>query len=547
MPNPNGPGPFKNLGDSFFDGANQATLMLDLQMGFGNDPDNNRIEIPDARSFTLVRSQPDAIIADFFIQLDEGPTDELRAVTGQLPDDLQLITETDSQTETTLHLGIYSLNPTTGSYTGLACGPLDSLANSHFSGLTSEIVDGHRRYILTAAAGSVFHDLLDEDAGTYQVRVSSQPCNGLDLSPLHRTDFIITPSQGVAIRFHYRDLLGSSALSRLYSHRMEGSEPGATIDLDLAGGPLTLYPHPAERTFYEPFGSPITGTAGETRYTDHERDPNSGFNYMKGRYQLPEQFVFNRPDPKRDWDWLRPNTINLYQYTSNDPINAWDPDGFGTRFELDQLRYAKAELDREDEIGPEAAKAERQESRKVQLAIAGIVIPIGVAGLTGGGSAILTEIADAGLELVGINIPISISDGVEFLAKKGIKNIDKLSSVTPMSHTESAKIVGGGVTGNSADDLVFRSASGTPTSMTPRPKDTKGLSSFNSLENALPGKNQVIDTKKLQNLCANCDNPSTGHVSITPKDMTQMQGWINSRGSDKVHPLTQELMDAVVD
>lgn len=63
----------------------------------------------------------------------------------------------------------------------------------------------------------------------------------------------------------------------------------------------------------------------------------------------------------------------------------------------------------------------------------------------------------------------------------------------------------------------------------------------------MPGKNQVIDTSKLDQLCAVCDNPKTGHVSIKPKDMSQMLGWIDSRGSSTTHPLTQELMDAVVD
>ena len=83
--------------------------------------------------------------------------------------------------------------------------------------------------------------------------------------------------------------------------------------------------------------------------------------------------------------------------------------------------------------------------------------------------------------------------------------------------------------------------------MTPRPTDVKGLSAANSLENALPGKNQVIDTSKFKSLCAVCDNPATGHVSITPKDMSQMQGWINSRGGNEIHPLTEELMNSVVD
>ena len=94
--------------------------------------------------------------------------------------------------------------------------------------------------------------------------------------------------------------------------------------------------------------------------------------------------------------------------------------------------------------------------------------------------------------------------------------------------------------------LIYRAASGTPSSMTPRPVDAKGLSAANSLENALPGKNQIIDTSRFTNLCATCDNLATGHVSITPRDMSQMQSWIGSRGGVEIHPLTKELMDAVV-
>lgn len=95
------------------------------------------------------------------------------------------------------------------------------------------------------------------------------------------------------------------------------------------------------------------------------------------------------------------------------------------------------------------------------------------------------------------------------------------------------------------DGQIFRASSGTPYTMTPRPNDVNGLSGSISLETALPGKNQVIDASKLSNLCAVCDNPATGHVSIRPKDPRQMQGWMDSRGGSDVHPLTQELMDAV--
>lgn len=95
--------------------------------------------------------------------------------------------------------------------------------------------------------------------------------------------------------------------------------------------------------------------------------------------------------------------------------------------------------------------------------------------------------------------------------------------------------------------LVYRAGSGTAANLTPRAKDiSSGLSTFNSLEKSMPGKNQVIDVAKLDKLCAVCDNPATGHVSIRPKDMSQMQGWADSRGGAEVHPFTQELMNAIV-
>jgi hypothetical protein len=94
--------------------------------------------------------------------------------------------------------------------------------------------------------------------------------------------------------------------------------------------------------------------------------------------------------------------------------------------------------------------------------------------------------------------------------------------------------------------LIYRCASGTPSSMTPRRRDYCGLSAANSFENALPGRNQIIDTSKLSKLRAVCDNVLTGHVSITPKDMSQLPGWMGSRGGANMHPLTKELMAAVV-
>ena len=95
-------------------------------------------------------------------------------------------------------------------------------------------------------------------------------------------------------------------------------------------------------------------------------------------------------------------------------------------------------------------------------------------------------------------------------------------------------------------NLIFRQGNANAYQFTPRTKDVKGLSAFDSLENAKPGNNQIIDTSLLKNLCAVCDNPETGHISIFPKDFSQMQGWMRSKGGTEIHPLTQELLDANV-
>jgi len=95
------------------------------------------------------------------------------------------------------------------------------------------------------------------------------------------------------------------------------------------------------------------------------------------------------------------------------------------------------------------------------------------------------------------------------------------------------------------EGLIYRQGSRSAGNLTPKMKDLgTGLSGNTSLGTARPGKNQVIDPSKFKNLCAVCDGP--GHVSIRPKDMSQMRDWVNSRGGPNVHPFTQEVEQAIV-
>ena len=135
----------------------------------------------------------------------------------------------------------------------------------------------------------------------------------------------------VLVRYHLRDHLGSSAITQTFrSFPVHVQNVG---DFTLASIPF--YDHGYSETRYEPFGERLNNNVADelkARYTDHEFDGTTGFNYMKGRFQLANYAKFNRPDPMRDWDWLQPHTINLYEHVGNDPINSLDPDGYGRRW-----------------------------------------------------------------------------------------------------------------------------------------------------------------------------------------------------------------------
>jgi hypothetical protein len=103
---------------------------------------------------------------------------------------------------------------------------------------------------------------------------------------------------------------------------------------------------------------------------------------------------------------------------------------------------------------------------------------------------------------------------------------------------------------DAAPRYVYRNGARTPMNLTRRPGvDTAGISTFERLEGATPpgGKAQVIDTAVLRRLVAILDDVTVGHVSIAPSDPRLIADWAATRGTDVLHPFTQEVIDAVVD
>ena len=316
--------PFTDLTTAFFEGTNSRNVIVETIMVFDNGGEETELPGPPL-DLDLSLNLPDFEITDFSLDAGSGETTAWHTAQGGLPD----FTFTIDTTSPVAQDVTFSLQR---EGTPLECGTLSSLAGNLFAVAQEVNEHGNVRFILTADATSGLATHLNNGTGVFTLTVGPNPCEaGTVPLPNRRVTITVNPGEGLLIRVHFRDHLGSSVISKAFSSVFEGSEAGQPMVLDLGDAPIHLYPRPTERHHYDPFGHRLgnAGNEDNPRYTDHEFDLTTGFNYMKGRFQLPDRAKFNRPDPMRDWNWLNPQSLNLYQYTANDPINGFDPDGFG--------------------------------------------------------------------------------------------------------------------------------------------------------------------------------------------------------------------------
>ena len=113
------------------------------------------------------------------------------------------------------------------------------------------------------------------------------------------------------------------------------------------------------------------------------------------------------------------------------------------------------------------------------------------------------------------------------------------------------------------EGFVYRSGSKSDANMTPRPEDDvspdlheAGLSTWRALESAIKkpkGTAQKIDLARLDSAILGCFQDEYGHVSIVPidqngqLDMIVLAEWAATRDTQTLHPLTQLVLDAVVE
>jgi RHS repeat-associated protein len=123
----------------------------------------------------------------------------------------------------------------------------------------------------------------------------------------------------------------------------------STLTPNGGGGELVQYHHPdrlgarivtnaQDTTQYEqvslPFGTALAAeSSGATnkRFTTYDRSTTTGLDYALNRHYDPQQGRFMQVDPAgmQATSLEDPQTLNLYAYCSNDPINNIDPDGLG--------------------------------------------------------------------------------------------------------------------------------------------------------------------------------------------------------------------------
>jgi RHS repeat-associated protein len=147
------------------------------------------------------------------------------------------------------------------------------------------------------------------------------------------TVYIFSGSKVIA---EYENGAASNAPTREYIYSGSGllaKIEGATTNYYLADHLSTRMTTDASGTGigqqgHYPFGDPWydSGATSKKKLADYERDPESGNDYALARSYVNRIARFASPDPL-DGDSLVPQTLNLYSYAVNDPINFSDPSG----------------------------------------------------------------------------------------------------------------------------------------------------------------------------------------------------------------------------
>lgn len=197
--------------------------------------------------------------------------------------------------------------------------------------------------------------VVKRDDGTYLQAYQYSPSNGRLMNYDYISgEFILYANNGGSTLAEYREYTQNTP-TWTRSNVYLGDGLLSTITPNGYGGEYTEFNHPdklgtrtitnqAGGTSYEqmtlPFGTALnaesTITTNKNRFTSYDRSARTGLDYAVNRNYDSKQGRFTQVDPigMTASDLNVPQTLNLYAYCGNDPINHTDPSGlfFGGLF-----------------------------------------------------------------------------------------------------------------------------------------------------------------------------------------------------------------------
>jgi len=159
-------------------------------------------------------------------------------------------------------------------------------------------------------------------------------------------------AEGGSVIAEYTESGGSTTPAWSKSYVYLGARLLSTLQPNGSGGETIQYHHPdrlgtrlvtgtdgsGNPTSFEqvalPFGTAlINESSGATnrRFTSYDRSATTGLDYAVNRHYDSQQGRFTQVDPAgmKATSLVNPQTLNLYAYCANDPVNQTDPSGLG--------------------------------------------------------------------------------------------------------------------------------------------------------------------------------------------------------------------------
>jgi len=129
-------------------------------------------------------------------------------------------------------------------------------------------------------------------------------------------------ADGTETRFHHPDRLGTRLVT----------DAGGTVVTEQLSMPFgTMLPFTQTYGGENSYQHPTLSNPSKKRFTSYDRSDATGLDYAVNRHYRSAQGRFTQVDPigMNAVNLGNPQTLNLYAYCENDPINHLDPDGLG--------------------------------------------------------------------------------------------------------------------------------------------------------------------------------------------------------------------------